>query len=97
MAVNDKQDKGTAHGDNDLLARLRRIEGQVRGLQRMIEEGRDCEEIMVQFAATRAAFRKACISFINAQLDRCLEESLCHDKDPHQAVSSLVRNLSRLV
>jgi DNA-binding FrmR family transcriptional regulator len=96
MAVNDKQDIGARHS-NDLSARLRRIEGQVRGLQRMIEDGRDCEEIMIQFAATRAAFRKACLSFINAQLDRCLEESLCHDEDPRRAIGSLARNLSRLV
>jgi len=38
-----------------LLKRLRRIEGQVRGLQKMIDEGRDCESIMTQLVAVRAA------------------------------------------
>ncbi|MDD3927498.1 MAG: metal-sensitive transcriptional regulator [bacterium] len=96
MSTYDKLSNGTEHGDK-LLTRLRRIEGQVRGLQHMIEEDRGCEEIMVQFAATRAAFRKACLSFIDMQLDRCLEESLCSEEDPRQAVRSLARNLSKLM
>lgn len=38
-----------------LLNRLRRIEGQVRGVERMIEEGRDCESIITQLGAVRSA------------------------------------------
>ena len=38
-----------------LVKRLKRIEGQVRGIQRMIEEGRDCESILMQLAAIRKA------------------------------------------
>jgi DNA-binding FrmR family transcriptional regulator len=40
---------------HDVLVRLRRIEGQVRGIQRMIEECRDCQEIVTQLAAVKAA------------------------------------------
>lgn len=39
----------------DLLKRLRRIEGQARGVQRMVEQGRDCSEIISQLASIRAA------------------------------------------
>ena len=39
----------------DLLRRLRRIEGQARGVQRMVDEGRDCSEIISQLASIRAA------------------------------------------
>ena len=45
--------------DGKVLKRLRRIEGQVRGLQRMIEEGRDCHDILTQFAAVRSALDTA--------------------------------------
>jgi DNA-binding FrmR family transcriptional regulator len=38
-----------------LLKRLKRIEGQVRGIERMIEEGRDCESIITQLGAVRSA------------------------------------------
>lgn len=42
----------------DYLVALRRIEGQVRGLQRMIEEDRDCKEIISQIAAVRSALKR---------------------------------------
>ena len=42
-----------------LVNRLRRVEGQARGLQRMIEEGRSCDEIFTQLAATKAALDRA--------------------------------------
>jgi DNA-binding FrmR family transcriptional regulator len=40
---------------DDVLARLRRIEGQVRGIQRMVEENRDCRDVVVQLAAIKAS------------------------------------------
>ncbi|GAB4208051.1 MAG: metal-sensitive transcriptional regulator [Roseiflexaceae bacterium] len=39
----------------DVLLRLRRIEGQVRGIQRMVEENRDCRDVVVQLAAIKAS------------------------------------------
>lgn len=45
--------------DKKVLARLKRIEGQVRGLQRMIEEGRDCHEVLTQFSGVRSALDAA--------------------------------------
>ncbi|SMB79819.1 metal-sensitive transcriptional regulator [Deinococcus hopiensis] len=41
--------------DERILKRLRRIEGQVRGLQRMIEEGRDCHEVLTLLSGIRSA------------------------------------------
>lgn len=43
----------------DVLRRLRRIEGQVRGLQRMVEEGEPCRDVLSQFKATRTALDSA--------------------------------------
>lgn len=43
----------------EMLSRLRRIEGQARGVQRMMEEGRDCAEIIHQLTSIRAATRGA--------------------------------------
>jgi DNA-binding FrmR family transcriptional regulator len=40
---------------NDVLLRLRRIEGQVRGIHRMVEENRDCRDVVTQLAAVKAA------------------------------------------
>ena len=45
-----------------VLTRLRRVEGQIRGIQRMIEEERECEAIVTQLMAARAALDKASLS-----------------------------------
>ena len=49
---------------HDLIARLRRIEGQTQGVQRMLKEERDCSEIIHQLASIRAATRSASITLI---------------------------------
>lgn len=56
----------------DLRVRLRRIEGQVRGLQRLLDEDRDCREIMQQFKAIRAATKNASAVFMRSYANECL-------------------------
>jgi DNA-binding FrmR family transcriptional regulator len=56
-----------------ILVRLRRIEGQVKGLQRMLREDRDCEEITQQLAAARAALDNVAVNLLTAGLEHCLE------------------------
>ena len=62
--------------DNDAvpecLVRLRRIEGQVRGVIRMIETNRDCGEVIHQLAAVRRAMDRAGMRLLSAQLQQCL-------------------------
>jgi DNA-binding FrmR family transcriptional regulator len=55
-----------------LIRRLRRIEGQVRGLQRMVSEDAACEEILVQLSATRAALDGVGIYLITHKVRECL-------------------------
>lgn len=45
----------SARSRSDVLLRLKRIEGQVRGIQRMVEEDRDCREVVTQLAAVKAS------------------------------------------
>jgi DNA-binding FrmR family transcriptional regulator len=56
----------------DLQKRLRRIEGQVRGVQRMLDEDRDCHEIIQQLAAIRAAVQGASLMFMKQYASDCL-------------------------
>jgi DNA-binding FrmR family transcriptional regulator len=55
----------------DILVRLRRIEGQVRGLQRMIEERRGCEDIITQIMAVRAALDRVGIIAVQQHIHEC--------------------------
>ncbi|NLE74219.1 MAG: metal-sensitive transcriptional regulator [Actinobacteria bacterium] len=56
-----------------VVNRLRRIEGQVRGLQRMLEDGRDCEAILTQLAAARSALDRVGMFLISHRMKECLE------------------------
>jgi CsoR family transcriptional regulator, copper-sensing transcriptional repressor len=58
--------------DADLLQRLRRVEGQIKGIQRMIEGGRSCEEIVTQVLAARAALDKVATGIISTHVQDCL-------------------------
>lgn len=58
----------------DLIRRLRRVEGQVRGLQQMIGEGRDCREIVTQLSAANKALEQAGFVLVAAGLTWCLQD-----------------------
>lgn len=56
----------------EVLTRLRRVEGQIRGIQRMVEEDRDCEAIATQLLAARSALDKASLYIMSHQIEDCL-------------------------
>lgn len=56
--------------------RLRRIEGQVKGLQRMLAAERDCTEIAQQIAAARSALDRVAIDLMTAGLEQCVRMEL---------------------
>lgn len=60
----------------DVILRLRRIEGQVRGVQRMVEEGRDCREIVTQVAAIKSA-----LASVNSQVLQCYASNCLGDDE----------------
>ena len=55
----------------EITARLRKVEGQVRGLQRMVDEERDCETILVQLMAARSALDKVGLLIVSNYIDQC--------------------------
>ncbi|HEY8346089.1 MAG TPA: metal-sensitive transcriptional regulator [Symbiobacteriaceae bacterium] len=55
-----------------ILDRLRKIEGQIRGLQRMVEEDRYCVDILVQVAAARAALNKVGLALLEGHARGCM-------------------------
>lgn len=57
---------------DDVLARLRRVQGQVAGIVRMIEEGRDCADVVTQLAAASRALDRAGFKIIATGMRQCL-------------------------
>lgn len=78
-----------------LLNRLRRVEGQARGLQRMIEEGRSCEEIFTQLAATKAALDRVGVLLISLKMRDCLLEETGTDTASPEAVEKALEAFLR--
>ena len=64
----------------ELQKRLRRIEGQVRGVQKMLDENRDCHEIVQQLAAIRSAVQGASLIFMKQYASDCLVDADKSDK-----------------
>lgn len=57
-----------------MLNRLRRVEGQLRGIQRMIIEEKPCYDVLLQLSAARKAMQKACIEILKNYLHKCVNE-----------------------
>jgi len=55
-----------------ILMRLRRLEGQIRGIQAMVEDGRECEQTLTQFAAASKALDAAAFRFFASTMEQCL-------------------------
>lgn len=66
--MSDKDDSKEA-----VLRRLRRVEGQVRGVIRMVEEDKGCEDILTQVAAARSAMDRVGIRILTHRMRECLE------------------------
>lgn len=58
----------------DLIRRLRRVEGQVRGIQQMLTDGRDCREIVTQLSAANKALEQTGFTLVAAGLTWCLQD-----------------------
>jgi DNA-binding FrmR family transcriptional regulator len=57
--------------NDDVLKRLRRLEGQIRGVQRMIEEGQDCRDVVTQLSACKAALDRVGYRLVVAGMRHC--------------------------
>ena len=80
-----------------VLKRLKRIEGQVRGLVRMVEEDRYCIDVVTQLSAVRAALKRAEEEVLNDHIGHCVEHAIMSgDKvDQRKKVAELMDVLKR--
>lgn len=60
----------------DLMRRMRRIEGQARGIQRLLDEKADCDDIVIQLAAMKAAVSRVAVKVAACQLTKQVVEEL---------------------
>jgi DNA-binding FrmR family transcriptional regulator len=74
-----------------IVTRLNRIEGQVRGIRRMVQEPRLCIEILQQLSAAEAALNRISLAVMRYHVERCVPDGVARgDPDRSQRLSELV-------
>ncbi|TCT19120.1 DNA-binding FrmR family transcriptional regulator [Melghiribacillus thermohalophilus] len=80
----------TEHEKKQLVNRLRRIEGQVRGIQKMVEEDRYCVDILVQISAIHAALKKVGFSLLERHTRHCVSSAV-KQGNGDEAIDELIK------
>ena len=81
---------------HELLPRLRRIEGQIRGITRMVEERRYCIDIIQQLTAVRRALDQVSLKFMNGHINSCVSEAI-RRQDGVKKIEELMQTIHRFV
>jgi DNA-binding FrmR family transcriptional regulator len=89
---------GYAKDKRTIQARLRRIEGQVRGIQKMVDDDRYCIDVLTQVNATRAALESVALQLLSDHTEHCVTEAIrsgggrAKVRELNEAVERLVRS-----
>ncbi len=98
MADEHEHQHGYIQRKDDYLKRLRRIEGQARGLQRMVEEEQYCIDILTQVAAMTKALQAVSIGLLEEHMHHCVVDAArVGDAEAREKVTEAVDAIARLV
>jgi CsoR family transcriptional regulator, copper-sensing transcriptional repressor len=89
--------RGYTASKTQLLNRLARVEGQVRGVTRMVEEDRYCIDVLTQIAAAQAALEKIALGLVDGHVRVCMKDGGGAPADPDERVEELMSAVGRLV
>ena len=92
----DTETRGYTATKDQLLKRLKRVEGQVRGVERMVEEDRYCIEVLTQIAAVQAALDKVALGLLTQHAGHCVIEGHAGNT-PEENVDELMAAVTRLM
>jgi DNA-binding FrmR family transcriptional regulator len=92
--------RGYASGKQDYLRRLRKIEGQVRGLQKMIDADTWCPDVVTQVASATRALQEVAVGLLNDHLHHCVRDAArrsgAEGDQVLEEVTSTIRQVIRL-
>ena len=81
----------------EILNRLKKVEGQIKGIQKMVEEEKYCGEIMVQISAVRAAINKIGGLMLDGYIKECIPETLKKDFESERRINELIETIVKYV
>jgi len=85
--------------DSAIIKRLNRIEGQIKGIKKMLEEDKSCEDVLVQISAAKSALHKTGQVLLEAHIQHCVLDAV-RDGDEEAALKKLsaaIEQFSRIV
>ncbi|MBT2454526.1 metal-sensitive transcriptional regulator [Streptomyces sp. ISL-86] len=89
---------GYAQSKEDIIRRLRRIEGQVRGVQRMVDEDSYCIDVLTQVSAINAALQSCAVALLDEHLSCCVAEAIAEGGDQVKVkVGEASKAIARLI
>jgi CsoR family transcriptional regulator, copper-sensing transcriptional repressor len=80
----------------DLESRLKRIKGQVEGIQTMVADERYCIDILTQITAVRRALEKVALKVMESHMDSCVSEAV-RSHDGHRKIKELMKTIDHFV
>jgi CsoR family transcriptional regulator, copper-sensing transcriptional repressor len=101
--VDSSHEAGTSHGyikakDKEKIKnRLRRIEGQVRGLQRMVDEEAYCVDVLTQIGSVVSALEKVGTILLKDHVEHCVRESIEKGENPDEKIEELTDAVERFL
>ena len=84
-----------SEAEKSITTRLRRIEGQVQGIQRMLESGRECEEVLTQIMAVRSSLDQVGLLLMERHIENCLLDGLPPESPMTQEISDVLKSWAR--
>jgi DNA-binding FrmR family transcriptional regulator len=91
------QDRGYTASKEQLLNRLARVEGQVRGVTKMVEEDRYCIDVVTQVGAAQAALDKISLALLDGHARVCMRDGGSAPAEPDERVDELMGAVGRLL
>lgn len=91
------QTRGYTATKDQLLDRLARIEGQVRGVAKMVDDDRYCIDVVTQINAARAALDKVALGLLDGHVRHCLVQGHGGPTDPDEQAQELMSAVGRLL
>ena len=91
----DTETRGYTATKDQLLKRLKRVEGQVRGVERMVEDDRYCIDVLTQISAIQAALDKVALGLLDQHAHHCIVDS--DTADQHDRTEELMSAVGRLM
>lgn len=87
-----------AHDKEDIRARLRRVAGQIQGLERMVEEERYCIDLLTQLSAVRGALQEVALILLRGHLRTCVARVMKSGRpeERERAIEEIVSALDRV-